>query len=424
MANGADVVVVGAGIIGCSVAYRLSESGHRVIVVDAGAQAGSGSTSASSAIVRFHYRLRDNAALAWDSYHAWLDWPNEIGGIDPDGMIELRTTGGLLLGKSDEFETMVANFDAIGIGYEVLAPADIRARFPAIDPSRFGPPCRIDDPGFGREPWGELNGLFTPAAGYVNDPQLAARNYQWAARQRGATFRFRQRVIGIANTAGRITGVKLEDGTSIGADVVINAAGPASDQLNRMAGIAEKHAVRSRPLRTETHNVPAPPTFTADQATFVFDLDLGAAFRPDVGNQVHISNVEPECDDLHWVDDPWEVVDSPTVERYQTQVMRVARRMPATRIPPQPRGLAALYDVTPDWNPLLDTTDLDGFFLACGTSGNSFKTAPTIGHIITHLVDRSDNHHALFTTPRTASVVDLAHYGRNRQPAPTTNVIA
>ena len=90
--SSADVVVVRTGIIGCAVAYRFGETGRRVVVVDAGPRAGSGSTGASSAIVRFDYSLRDNAAMAWDSYHAWTDWPDEIGGIDPDGMIEHHAT--------------------------------------------------------------------------------------------------------------------------------------------------------------------------------------------------------------------------------------------------------------------------------------------------------------------------------------------
>jgi sarcosine oxidase subunit beta len=432
MATTADVVVVGAGIIGCSVAYRLGETGRRVIVVDAGDRAGSGSTSASSAIVRFHYNLRDNAAMAWDSYHAWTDWPDEIGGIDPTGMIEYRTTGGLLLGELRDLETMEANLRAIGIDHEILTADAIRNRFPAIDPSAFGPPCRLEDPGFDRAPSGDLHGLFTPAAGYVNDPQLAARNYQWAAERLGTEFRYRQRVTGIESTAGRVAGVELADATTIEAATIVNAAGPASDHLNQLAGVADRHIVRSRPLLTETHVVPTPPTFTGRRATLVFDPDLGSAFRPEIGDLVHIATVEPQCDELHWVDDPWVDPGPATIDRYQTQTLRVARRMPTARIPPRPRGLAALYDVTPDWNPLLDSTDLDGYFLACGTSGNSFKTAPTIAQIISHLVDdaTSDEHTAAgtdgstFLTRRTGTPVDLAHYSRNRRSGPSRNVIA
>ncbi len=430
----ADVVVVGAGIIGCSVAYRLSRSGRSVIVVDAGPCAGAGSTSASSAIVRFHYTLSDNVALAWDSYQAWTDWANEIGGTDPDGMVEYRTTGGILLGPPDEFDLMVTNLTALGIDHEVLSPAQIRTRFPAIDPSRFGPPARLDDPGFFRDGWGELYGLFTPDAGYINDPQLAAHNYQWAAQRHGAEFRYHSRVVDVATSDGHVEGVTLADGSDIHAPILVNAAGPASDQFNELAGVAHRHTIRSRPLRTETHVAPAPPEFSDSQATFVFDPDLGSAFRPEIGGLVHVSNIEPACDELVWVDDPWREDHLPTVEAFETQVLRVARRMPELPIPHRPSGLAALYDVTPDWNPILDRGAIDGLFLACGTSGNSFKTAPTIGHIIKSLIDRSPlgsdaatrerRPEATFTTPRTGSRIDLGHYSRNRKPGPATSVIA
>ncbi len=68
------IVVIGAGVIGSSIALQLARSGHDVTVIERNSAAGMGSTSASSAVVRFNYSTFDAVALAWESYFLWKEW--------------------------------------------------------------------------------------------------------------------------------------------------------------------------------------------------------------------------------------------------------------------------------------------------------------------------------------------------------------
>lgn len=97
----ADAVVIGAGVIGSSVALELARSGRDVVVVDRGPAAGAGSTSASAAIIRFSYSTPDAILAAWEAATMWRHWADHLGGTDPDGMatfvecpnLTFRTTG-------------------------------------------------------------------------------------------------------------------------------------------------------------------------------------------------------------------------------------------------------------------------------------------------------------------------------------------
>ena len=220
---------------------------------------------------------------------------------------------------------------------------------------------------------------------------LAARNLCAAAGALGAVFRYDERVTAILRTQDRVVGVRLGSGAIVSAAVVVNAAGPSSDLLNVLAGVTADMSVRGRPLRTETHEVPAPDGFALGRgATFVTDLDLGVAFRPHGMGRLHISSLEPACDPLEWIEDPWDFDPGATDAVYTRQTLRVGRRIPNLRIPNRPAGIGALYDVTPDWTPIFDRTCLDGFYLACGTSGNAFKIAPMAGRALVAIISATE----------------------------------
>ena len=97
MRRTADAVVVGAGVIGAAIALELARAGRSVVVVDKAAGIGHGSTSASSAIVRFHYSTRTAVALAWEARHCWEDWRGHLAHDDPDGLAGFVRTGMLVL---------------------------------------------------------------------------------------------------------------------------------------------------------------------------------------------------------------------------------------------------------------------------------------------------------------------------------------
>jgi glycine/D-amino acid oxidase-like deaminating enzyme len=166
----------------------------------------------------------------------------------------------------------------------------------------------------------------------------------------------------------------------------------------------------------------SPSVADGDRSPFVADGDLGIYFRPHFGGDLLVGGLEPECDTLHWVDDPDQVDWQPTQAAYDAQVTRLARRLPEIGVPNRPRGIVGLYDVTDDWIPIYDRTALDGYYVAIGTSGNQFKNAPVVGQLMRHLIDACEsghNHDANpieWTGPRTGLIVPMGAYSRLREP--------
>ncbi|CAE8687719.1 unnamed protein product, partial [Polarella glacialis] len=92
----ADVIVVGSGVIGTSVALSLGRRGKKVLVVDRHRGAGQGSTSYSSGICRMHYSILDSVKFSWEGYHYWKHWKDHIGVHDERGYARLRECGSLI----------------------------------------------------------------------------------------------------------------------------------------------------------------------------------------------------------------------------------------------------------------------------------------------------------------------------------------
>jgi sarcosine oxidase subunit beta len=418
----ADVVVIGAGVMGTSIALELAKNGHGVTVVDKGPSAGAGSTSASSAIIRFSYSTWDGVLTSWESMFRWRDWAEHLGVVDPDGMAHFVRTGMVVLDTPDSNRDKVLPlFEQASIPYEEWDAGDVRAHFPALEPARFWPPRLPSDDAFWADPAGDLAAYFTPDAGFIDDPQLAAHNLMVAAQANGATFRFRQQVSSIATAAGRVGGVALSSGEQVGADVVVNAAGPHSHAINELAGVLDDFAITTRPFRQEVHVAPAPASFTIeDGGVIVADGDLGTYFRPHPGGTVIVSGVEAECDPMVWVDDADVFDEYPSSEMWEAHMFRLARRLPDVTVPPQPRGLAALYDVSDDWIPIYDRTALDGFYVAIGTSGNQFKNAPMVGVMLAELIGACEGGRDHDLDPvqvvgrHTGHAINLGHYSRRR----------
>ena len=126
-------------------------------------------------------------------------------------------------------------FDAVGVPWEAWDADEIARRLPGVDAGRFGPPRAVDDPEFFGDARGRLVGTFTPDAGYVDDPRLAADNLATAARRHGATFLLRREVVAV-EPGSRRWRLRTAAGEVVDADVVVNAAGPWSSALNRLAG--------------------------------------------------------------------------------------------------------------------------------------------------------------------------------------------
>ena len=140
-------------------------------------------------------------------------------------------------------------------------------------------------------------------------------------------------------------------------------------------------------MRHEVHVVPGPPGVDLDVEGFhTADGDQGIYFRPESGGTLLVGSEDPECDDRDWVDDPDSFNRTVTRSHWEAQVYRLARRIPGLEVPSRMAGVVDLYDVSDDWIPVYDVSDLPGYYMAVGSSGNQFKNAPVAGHAMAELI--------------------------------------
>jgi sarcosine oxidase subunit beta len=419
MSTAREIVVIGAGVIGCSIAYEFAKAGRSVVVLDRAKGPGMGSTSASSAVVRFNYSTFTGVAAAWESKHLWEDWEEHLGGTDGGSLARFHRTGGLLFDVPGiDVARSCGLFDEAGVPYERWTAADVRDRVPGLDPGRHFPPKAVASDDFWAPAHDDIGGTWTPDTGFVDDPAFAAHNLMVAAQRHGAEFRFGTAVTAIESRGGRVVGVRAGD-TTYSCDVVVNVAGPHSGIVNDLAGVGEEFRIRTRPLRQEVHELPG------DGRTYplIADLDLGTYFRTTPAGNLLVGGMEPECDPLHWLDDPDDFAGGATAAVYEAQAYRVARRLPDIGVPPSPRGVVGVYDVSTDWTPIYDKTGLDGYYVAIGTSGNQFKNAPVVGAFLHAIVTGTEAGVDHDTAPiehklsRTGLLVNLGAYSRLRDPA-------
>jgi sarcosine oxidase subunit beta len=430
MAKQADAIIIGAGVIGAAIAFELAGRGYKTLNIDKLPASGYGPTSNSCAIVRAHYSSREGVAMAYEGFSYWQDWENYLEHVDETGLSRYMQCGTVLLKSSTGHDKKVLDhYRELGVEFEEWDTKTLKEKVPVYDTHAFWPPKRPDDPHFWDESERELDGaVFTPGSGYVNDPQLATHNLQRAAEAKGGEFLFRAQVAEIRRENGRVQGVTLSDGLEIDAPIVVNVAGPHSFVINRMAGVEETMNVKTKALRHEVHHVPAPPDVDFESNGYhTSDGDTGIYFRPETGNNILIGSEDPDCDPQVWVDNPDQFDRGVTEKQWEAQVYRLARRMPSLRIPNERKGLVDLYDVSDDWIPIYDRSDLGGFYMAIGTSGNQFKNAPVVGHLMAELIDKVESGHDQDNEPLqvkaryTGVELDSGFYSRNREINPNSS---
>ncbi|MCZ6773689.1 MAG: FAD-dependent oxidoreductase [Proteobacteria bacterium] len=421
--NTYDVVIIGAGIIGAAIGYELSKQGRRTLNVEMLPASGYGSTSNSCAIIRVYYSTLDGCAMAYDGYFYWHAWADYLKANKDDPLAVFHETGNLVMktALNDGLRKPLAHLDALGIPYTHWSNEKILERFPFYDLSSFAPAKRLDDPDFGAPTGGQLDGaVFFPKGGYISDPQLATRNIQLAAERVGAGFRFNSRVKEIPTRNGRVKGVVLADGTRIDAPVVVNVAGPHSYKINALVGADEDMNITTRALRQEVVHVPAPAGVDYGAiGCITSDSDAAIYTRPEIGNNILIGSEDPPCDAHIWVDP--DAYDRNFSDQWTVQVQRLAQRFPSLGIPSKLKGCVDLYDVTEDWIPIYDRSCVDGYYMACGTSGNQFKNAPVVGKVMAQLIEYCElgnDHEAQPMRYRLEHLphwIDLASFSRLRE---------
>ena len=425
-----DAIVIGAGIIGACVGFELAKQGKKVLNIDKLGGSGLGSTAGSCAIIRLHYSTPDGVAMAREGYYYWLDWPKYLGKVDPSGMVKYVNTGCLVIKteKNHYLKNVMSSLDELHVVYEELDPAGLKKKMSVLDTKQYGPPILPSDPRFGQPSGDSIAGaIYVPESGLISDPKQSVHNVQVAGENAGGEYLFKAQVVEILKQDGRVAGVKLADGGVIEAPVVVNVAGPHSYQINQMARVLEGMNIKTRPLRQEVCHVPSPQGFDYNQlGTIISDGDIGCYSRPEVGNHVLIGSEDPECDVLEFVDDP-DDYNRGFTEQWKTQVIRQAQRVENLPIPEKSQGVVDLYDASDDWIPIYDKSDLPGYYMAVGTSGNQYKNAPVAGALMAELIAACESGHdhdqdpVQFTMKYTKRNCNIGFFSRRREINPNSS---
>jgi len=427
-----DTLIIGAGVLGCSIALELAQRGESVTVIDRNGEVGHGTTAASCAIVRRFYSTDTMTAMAQEGAAIWDDWRNFLAAPAGEDVARFDRCGMLFIPpRLDEgVRATLARMEALGVDVEVLSADEVAQRYPYLLVTSQSPVRSPADADFFEPTGREIEGaVFERDAGYVISPLLATRNLRDAAERAGVTFRLGTAVTGIEESSERFR-VRLADGRTLESRVLINAAGPHSGIVNEMAGV--DLGIELRPLRREVHAAtnPAHGLEGVSPLPIVGDVDGGIYFRPEAGGvDLIVGSLDPECDAKEWVSDPDENPDDCSSAVHERQLLRLMKRFPDVRMERR-RGLGSLYDVTTlDWNPVLDRTERPGYYVAIGTSGSSFKTAPVIGQVMAEIVQKTEAGHDHDRDPlrlvleRTGFEVDLSFFSRLRGAHNSSNTV-
>ncbi|MGW3010094.1 NAD(P)/FAD-dependent oxidoreductase [Streptomyces sp. NPDC001219] len=347
----ADVVIVGGGVMGTSIAFHLAEAGvHNIVVVERG-ELGSGSSGKPIGGVRAQFSDPLNIALGSRSLRAWQDFPQR-----PGADVRLDGVGYLFLLTSDrqaaDFESSVHLQNELGVPSRMIGPREAQQLCPYLSTD------------------GLVAAAYSPTDGHAR-PGLAVQGYARAAARAGVVLAPHTTVTGLDTTGDRVTAVHTDHGR-ITCSTVICAAGAWSARIGEMAGVH----LPVRPVRRQLAFT-APLTPAAPRIPFTIDFASTAYFHnSDDGLLFGLADPgQADGFDTTWTPD-W-------LPLFRAAVRR---RAPALAGMETTDGWAGLYEVTPDHNALIGRSGtLPNFLYATGFSGHGFLQAPAVGEIMRDL---------------------------------------
>lgn len=348
----ADVIIVGAGVHGASLAFHLARRGVGALVVERGA-VGGGATGRSSGFVRMHYDLALESRLAHASKPYFDEWAERVGhgdaGFVRTGFVQLVPAA-----FEDALRANVAAHLEIGIRSSVIDAVEVRRLVPGI---------AADDVGVA---------AYEPDSGYA-DPTGTAAGFLAAARAAGARLVAGLTVSAITTRDDRVTGIETDRGR-FEAPIVVLAAGAWSAQLAATAGLE----VPVEAWRHDTAYFGLPDGRTAD-LPIVIDHGNGVYFRPE-GRELLLVGLEAGNTIGGSPDRPMAALASTTVEQ---MIDCLLRRLPWMDGGTLRTAHGGQDGITPDQRAILGPVDgvggPAGLWLACGFSGTGFKIAPAVG---------------------------------------------
>jgi glycine/D-amino acid oxidase-like deaminating enzyme len=352
----ADVVVIGGGVMGTSIAFNLAKRrAGRIVLLEKNAVC-SGTSAKSSAIVRTHYTTPSTAAMALAARRIFERWADEVGG--ESGFVQ---TGMLFIGPAAGRDIVVRTLamnQGLGIEARLITPAELR---------ELSPHLRVAE---------DAAVVWEPRSGY-GSPHEVATSFARRFVELGGTLRQSTAAVGIDVERGRVRAVRTPRGDIATAHVVI-AAGPWARPVGRLAGLdlpvtpSRESIVTLRPgfAWSPTHPV------TGDLVNEVY-------LRPETGGLLLVGNTQ----DTIVPGDPDRYEERPPADESTELVTRLARLMPEVAGAAITGGWCGMYEVSPDWNPIMGTAaGVAGLHYAVGFSGHGFKLSPVVGILMAEQV--------------------------------------
>jgi len=357
MAMTSDVIVIGGGVNGAAIAFYLAQRGVSVRLIEKDS-IGSGPTGLSCGIIRQHYSHPVTAGMALRSLRVFQDFSAIVG-----GECDFHETGFILAAGPEHIETLVANVamqQSVGIDTRLIGVEELEAMEPSV--------CTE----------GIVGAAYEREAGYA-DPHSTTASYANRAEELGAELHTGVSVESIVVESGKATGVRTSEG-EFAAGAVVLAAGPWSPALSKLCGVE----LPITPCRVQVCLFNRAPEL--ERKAIFIDTPLGVYARPEGEDLMLVGSVETNEADAG-IGDPdhyQRAADFDAISRYSEQLIR---RFPAMTSGAFVNGYASLYDVTPDWRPILDELPgVEGLFCCAGSSGHGFKLAPAVGEMMADLV--------------------------------------
>ena len=351
MERTADVVIIGGGIIGLSIAYHLAlKKAGRIVLFEKG-QLGEGSTSRCVGGIRTQFSTEINIRFSLESLKTFEQFEEEFG-INP----EFKRIGYLFLATTESemevFKENVSLQKEFNIPVELLNSDEIMARWPYL---------RMDD---------ILGGTFCPRDGYAG-PSEVLSGFATGARKAGVKISEGIEVEEILLRKGKITGIKTKE-QEVSTPVVVNAGGPYAALIGERVGIK----IPVKPLRRQIF-ITAPFHLSDRPIPLTIDFYRGWYFRQEVDGLLLSGPLDPEPSFNLNID--YEAM----AETSENAIYRVPD-LEKARIA---RGWAGLYEISPDHHAILGKVpELEGFILANGFSGHGFQHSPAVGKVIAELI--------------------------------------
>ena len=353
MTNNADVIIIGAGVHGASLAFHLAQRGVKVIILEKNFVA-AGATGRSSGLVRMHYDVRQDTELAWVSFQYFRNWREMVGGD-----CGFTRTGFIQLVAPTDTETLKANVvmhQTIGVPVMLIKDDDVK---------RLAPSFYVDDI--------EL-AAFEPESGFAM-PSDTANALMNAARVKGVRLVQECSVTSIITKSGKVTGVVTLQG-EFHSPVVVNAAGAWAGYVNTLVGL-------DLPYNTWHHDTMfvARPLELGPSHPTVIDFANEMYFRPE--GKLTLIGLE---DGNPLGESPDSETDHARKGFVERGIDRICRRIPGMEQGGLHSAHAGYDGITPDQHPYLGAAGPEGFYLDCGFSGTGFKTAPAVGLCMSELI--------------------------------------